>query len=340
MVALHKLFPEAPLYTSVYDKKSASWAEIFPEVRTSFLQKLPLAKKWHEGFGWLMPLAFETFNFDEFDYVISVTSEAAKGIKTGTKTKHISYILTPTRYLWSHYDEYFKNRLLRLAAYPMVGYLKRWDKIAAQRPDKLVAISEEVRTRIKKYYGREAKIIFPPVDTSGKHVDTKNKDHYLVVSRLDYGYKKVELVIDAFNRLGKKLVIVGTGRLKNKLMKKAKRNIKFAGHVDENTLNDYYMRAKALIMPQEEDFGIVAVEAQTRGVPVIAFNKGGAVDTVISGKTGIFFEKQKPSSLIDAVKKFEKMKFVKENLYSNAEKFSQGVFEKKFLELVNKYNRI
>jgi glycosyltransferase involved in cell wall biosynthesis len=161
-----------------------------------------------------------------------------------------------------------------------------------------------------------------------------------LVSRLDYGYKKVDLAIEAFNRLGKPLVIVGTGREKEKLMKQAAKNIRFVGQVSEKKLVEFYRGAKALIMPQEEDFGMVAVEAQSFGVPVIAFRKGGAIDTVISGKTGMFFKEQKPESLMDAVRSFEKKKFIIQNLYANAEKFTKEVFRKKILDLIGKYNTI
>ncbi len=340
LLALHEIFPDAPLFTSVYDEKKAPWAKVFKSVKTSFLQNIPFAKSWHEGFGWVMPFVFESFNFDEYDLVISVTSEAAKGIKTGPKTFHISYILTPTRYLWSHYDLYFKNSILKYISGPVVNYLRAWERMAAKRPDVMVAISTEVKNRIKKYYRRNSEIIFPPVSKSNTlnpkfKINPKGK-HYLLVSRLDFGYKKVDLVIETFNRLRLPLVIVGTGREEVKLKCLAKSNIKFAGRVSEEKLKKYYQNAKALIMPQEEDFGIVAVEAQMYGVPVIAYKKGGVIDTVIPGKTGIFFEEQKPESLADAIKRFEKMKFRKNDIIKNAKKFSVGRFRKELLALINK----
>ena len=179
LLALHKLFPQAPLYTSVYDSQKASWAKVF-DVRTSFLQNFPFAM-YHELYAPLMPLVFESFNFDEFDLVISVTSEAAKGIITKPKTKHICYNLTPTRYLWSGYSEYFKNPIFRFLSLPVIVYLKFWDKIAAQRPDKYIAISKEVQSRISKYYGRESVVVYPPVESikyqvlSSKYEEKENK---------------------------------------------------------------------------------------------------------------------------------------------------------------------
>jgi len=334
LLALHEIFPEAPLYTSVFDVKKAPWAKVFPEVRSSFLQKFPFAKSNHEFLAPLMPLAFECFDFTDFDLVISVTSEAAKGIRTKPGTLHVCYCLTPTRYLWSHYDEYFRGQSSKAFAKPFVNYLRKWDRVAAIRPDIMIAISTKVKNRIKKYYQRDSKIIFPPVEIPIDRSIGNNKGYYLVVSRLVV-YKKVGLVVEAFNQLGYPVVIIGTGREFRKLKRRAKNNIKFVGQVSEKDLAVYYHHAKALIMPQEEDFGIVAVEAQNFGVPVVAYKKGGAIDTVIPGKTGVFFEEQNPKSLIEAIRKFEKMKFVVDNLYTNAKRFSREVFKKKILDQIS-----
>lgn len=341
LLNLHEIFPDAPLYTSVYDKKMAAWADVFPEIKTSFLQKIPFAKNNHEFLAPLMPLAFESFDFSDFDVVISVTSEAAKGIITYGKTLHLCYCLTPTRYLWSHKKMYFKNNLLKEISKPVVGRLAEWDKKAGMRPDVFVGISTEVVRRIKRYYKRKALIIFPPVKPLSEVRNIKTKDpYYLLVSRLDFGYKKVELAIEAFNRSGKNLLIVGDGRQRNSLQKIAKSNIKFAGRVSDKKLTGYYKKAKALVMPQEEDFGIVSVEAQSVGVPVIAFGKGGALDTVVNGKTGIFFDKQTPEKLIEAVEKFEKLRFDKRNLIKNSARFSHNVFKRELLGLIKHYSII
>lgn len=334
LLAIHEIFPKAPLYTSVYDYKNATWAKVFPKIETSFLQKIPFIKSSHEFFGWLMPTAFESFNFDGYDLVISVTSEAAKGIKTNLGTLHICYCLTPTRYLWSHYDVYFRNFLLRLISKPVVFYLRNWDKKASQKPDVVVAISWEVKRRIKKYYRRRSELVFPPVDVKVGRRRIGPKKYYLLVSRLDYGYKKVELAIETFNKIGKPLVIVGTGREKNKLVRLAKSNIKFAGRVSEKKLVEYYRNSKALIMPQEEDFGIVAVEAQSHGIPVVAYKKGGVLDTVIDGKTGVLFGKQTIKSLSGAIDRFEKMNFKADNLKRNAKRFSKKQFKKDFVRII------
>ncbi len=345
LLALHEIFPEAPLYTSVYDPDGALWAKVFPKVVTSFLQKIPYANKNHEFFAPLMPSAFAFFDFSEYDLVISVTSEAAKGIKTSGKTRHICYCLTPTRYLWSGYNQYFKSLIFKNISKPVVGLLRRWDKRVAGRPDKMIAISTAVQERIKKYYRRDSEIIFPPVDIPGSQItnsktQANNKlqkhNYYLLVSRLDFGYKKVDLAINAFNKSGRLLVIVGTGREEGRLRRMAKDNIVFAGRVDEKRLRGYFAGAKALIMPQEEDFGIVAVEAQSYGVPVIAYKKGGAQDTVIDGKTGILFDKQNIRSLEGAIKNFEKTRFNKRLIIANAGRFAKERFKKEFLDLIKK----
>ena len=343
LLALHEMFPDAPLYTSVYDEKKAPWAKVFPKVYTSFLQHIPFAKSNHELFGWLMPFAFESFStaggarFDKYDLVISVTSEAAKGIITKPCTIHVCYCLTPTRYLWSHYDLYFKNPIMRSISKPIVRYLKNWDKIAAQRPDRIISISSEVERRIKKYYNRDSEIIYPPVKAPGtrqKALGTRH--HYLVVSRL-VPYKRVDLAVKAFNKLKLPLVVVGTGSQANNLKLIAKNNIKFVGEVSEEELVKYYEGAKALIMPQEEDFGIVAVEAQFFGVPVIAYKKGGALDTVVEGRTGTFFLKQEVDNLASAVAQFNQRPVVnRPSLVENANRFSEDVFKEKFERFIKR----
>ena len=345
LLALHEIFPKAPLYTSVYDSEKAPWAKVFPVIKTSFLQKLPFAKSNHELLPFLMPLAFESFDLSRFDLVISVTSEAAKGVRTKPATMHICYLLTPTRYLWSGKSFYFKNPPSKFGFIPFFGviskpfvrYLKRWDVKASERPDKLIAISTEVRNRIKRYYKRESEIIFPPVDMTfaAGHVPgrQKKRKYYLIVNRL-IPYKKVDLAIRAFNRLKYPLYIVGSGSEEAKLKEIAGSNIKFFGQVDDTKLKELYSGAKALIMPQEEDFGIVAAEAQSAGVPVVAYKKGGVLDTVTPGITGVFFDKQESRSLIKAVRKFEKMRFSYKNLTENAKRFSKKRFKKQFVDFV------
>ncbi len=333
LLALHQIFPEAPLFTSVYDKNKAKWAGVFPKIYTSFLQNIPFAKGNHEFLAPLMALAFESFDFSSYDLVISVTSEFSKSIRTGVNTKHICYCLTPTRYLWSGYNTYFKSKsFLSLFGRILVPYLRRLDKTLAQRPDKIIAISSEVSKRIKKYYGRNAKIVFPPVNIPKYKTGSHKRKHFLVVSRL-VSYKRVDLAIKVFNKIKHRLLIVGTGREYSNLKKISKSNIKFLGNVSENRLRKIYSESLGFIMPQEEDFGIAAIEAQSFGVPVLAFDKGGSKDTVLHKKTGILFSRQNIDSLHKAIKIFEKTNFNKKYIKSHAAGFSTIKFQKAFTKV-------
>lgn len=340
LLSLHEIFPKAHLFTSVYSKENAKWAKVFPKIHTSFLQRVPFAKTNHEFLPFLMPLAFSLFNFETYDLVITVTSEYAKNI-TVKNGKHICYLLTPTRYLWSHQNQYFdfQNTILKQALNILIiKWLKKIDLKAAKKPDVIISISHAVQKRVKKYYGRKSLVVYPPVNSKNFKFKNKqslflrNKNYYLVVSRL-VKYKRVDFVIKAFNKLNLPLVIVGTGREERKLKAMANENIMFLGNVSDKKLASVYKNAKALIFPQEEDFGLVAVEAQSFGVPVVAYKKGGAIDTV-TNKTGLFFNKQSINSLITVIKKFEKKKFNKKDLIKNAKRFSEKRFEKEFLKIV------
>ncbi len=337
LLHLHKLFPKAPLFTSVYHKKNAVWAKDF-EIRTSFLQYFPKAKTTHEHYALLMPKVFESFNFDEYDLVISVTSEAAKGIVTKSNTHHICYCLTPTRYLWSGYSDYFKNSLFKLISKPAVSYLRSWDKKASKRPDLYIAISNEVRDRIKKYYNRQAELIFPPFTGIGKNKNKntlEEKDYFLVVSRL-VSYKRIDIAVRAFNKLGWPLKIIGTGKEEKKLKKMANKNIEFLGNVKDSDLSNYYENAKALIFPGQEDFGLVMVEAQSFGKPVIAFKKGGALDIIKEGVTGDFFNKQSAKSLVEKLKKINWKSYNTKLCIKNAKRFNEDRFKKDFMVIIEK----
>ncbi len=334
LLALHELFPDAPLYTSVYDEEGAFWAKSF-NVKTSFLQKITVARKSHEFFAALMPIAFESFSFDEYDLVISVTSEFAKSIITKPGTAHICICLTPTRYLWSGYDEYFANPLLRVAAFPVVRFLRKVDRITAYRPDAYIAISEEVKRRIKTYYGQDAEVIYPPVDIPKGSLSTKEGAYFLVVSRL-VKYKRVDLAIQAANKLGVSLKIVGVGRERKRLEQMAGKTVTFLGQVSEEELADLYRNAKALIFPGKEDFGIVMVEAQSYGKPVAAFGQGASTEIIIPGKTGELFSEQSVDSLIRVLEKISKSKYNRESCIENAKRFSKEHFKKEIQLFIDK----
>jgi len=358
LLALHKIWPEAPLYTAVYDSQGAPWAKNF-SVIPSFAQKFPLAKKQHEIYPSLMPFAFESFNFDKFEVVISVTSAEAKGIITKPKTLHLCYCLTPTRYLWSSYEHYINNYrfgvlnpLAKLVIKPLLKKLKEWDQVACQRPDDYIAISKTVQKRIEKYYQRPAEIIYPPVDTSkfrcqgpaftsqitgGKnHVKARplHKGYFLVVSRL-VSYKRIDIIIQAFNELGWPLKIIGEGKERKNLEKIAKPNIKFIhqGLTDSELLR-YYQECLGLVFIGEEDLGLVALEAQACGKPVIACKIGGIAEVVVDGQTGVLFGEQTPEALKQALRQFKVEKFNPVTCRQNALQYSEKVFINKFKSFV------
>ncbi len=332
LLALHELFPDAPLYTSVYNSKKAPWAKKF-KIFTSFLRYVPFASSSHEYYPLFMPLAFESFSFDQYDLVISVTSEAAKGIITKPWTKHICYCLTPTRYLWSGYDEYFTNTYLKALAYPGISYLRTWDKVAGQRPDTYLAISKEVQKRIKKYYNRDSDLIYPPVDVllseNSKTVGGP-EDYFLVVSRL-VPYKRIDLAIGACNTLKLPLKIIGIGSDERRLKKLAGPTVEFLGSLTDEELWGYYKHCKALIFPGIEDFGIVIAEALKFGKPVIAYRGGGALETIVEGKTGEFFFPQSIDALTSKLEKFDNSAYNPKDCAAQANKFSKDRFKEQFL---------
>ena len=334
LLALKKIFPQAVLFTSVYSKKRAKWARAF-SVQTSFLQKFSFAVTHHELFPVLMPIAFESFSFKNFDLVISITSEAAKGIITNANQKHLCICLTPTRYLWSGYSEYFKNRLFSLFSKPLVWYLREWDKAASLRPDVYIAISHEVQKRIKKFYSRKSHIIYPPYSLLPGRVKPTKGSYFLVVSRLSKftQYKRVDLAIKACNVLRLPLVIVGGGDI-SYFKKIAGPTITFAGNVSDKLLRSYYQNCKALLFPGLEDFGLVMVEAQSFGKPVIAYKAGGALEIIKEGKTGMFFTRQTVESLAKALKKFNERSYNTVACQKNAKRFSFEIFKREIKNTV------
>ncbi|MDO8497023.1 MAG: glycosyltransferase [bacterium] len=345
LLTLHEIYPEAVFYTSYYDEKKAGWAKDIP-MKTSFIQKLPSFIKHNRVLSLpFYPFAFETFNFSEFDTVISVSSSFAKGIVTKPTTFHLAYVLTPMRYVWIDSKLYLSQNPLFQLAIPYMKYLKTWDTVAARRPDKLVSISRTVQERCQRYYGLESDIIYPPFDIDyWKNLAKKKpaglhdiQDFYLVVSRLE-PYKKVDLVLEVFKKYpDKNLILVGEGRQKEKLMSNVASNTHFLSKVSDEELSYLYTHAKALVMPQEEDFGYVALEAQALGCPVIAYKKGGACET-IEPRNGIFFDHQTVKSLSEAVERFHTMSYNGKSVSVESskwlEKFSKQRFVKAFKSLV------
>ncbi len=343
LLTLHELYPEANFFTSYYDVEKAGWAKDL-KINTSFIQKLPsFIKKSRLLSLSLYPIAFESFNFSEYDLVISVTSAFAKGVITKPQTKHICYLLTPPRYLWGQSEMYMKNPILSVGSALLGNKLRNWDYIAAQRPDKIIAISNLVSSRSKKYYQRNVGVIYPPFDVEywdkvKASIDEQDrfsykKPFYLLVSRLE-SYKKIDIAIEAFNNLqDETLVIVGKGSHRDDLKRKAKENIIFLQDISDNRLADLYEKAEALIMPQEEDFGYVALEAQYFWCPVITYSKSGAAESVINYETGIYFDTQSYEGLQKAIAIFkEKKHSIKKNLQMKSHQYLKMFTKQTFLE--------
>ena len=333
---LHELFPNAPLYTLVYDPPRAKWASKFKVIPT-FVNALPFLRSKHELLAPIAPMAFETLNFDEFDLVISVTSSDAKSIITKPHTVHLCYCLTPTRYFWSGEQEYQQDLKMRLLPQMIKKYLRTVDLLTSTRPDHYIAISEAVKDRIKMYYQRDSSVVYPPIEDkffTQKPEGSRSRQYYLVVSRL-VPYKHVELVVKAFKKINRPLLVIGSGSELKHLKQISGRNTKFLGQVSDDQLIDYYRKAKAVIFPQEEDYGLVPLESQACGTPVLAYEKGGALETVLSNKTGLFFAQQTPDSLVDCIEKFEKLNVDYSDCVTQAKKFSMDKFKKQFMSRID-----
>lgn len=330
--------PDATVY-SLVDFLNEEQREIILKgkfAQTSFIQKLPGANTRHRYYLPLFPKAIESFDLSDYDIIISSSHAVAKGVKTNKKQLHISYCYSPMRYAWDNADEYlkgFKGSVAKL----FIKYLRRWDLKSSKNPDYIVAISEHIRKKIKRVYNRDADVIYPPVDTDKFQLETNKSDYYLAASRL-VPYKKIDLIIDAFAKmLDKKLVVIGSGPEKEKIIAKATPNIDVIGYQDFESLKSYMQKAKAFVFAAEEDFGIVVVEAMACGTPVIAFGIGGAAETVVDGVTGILFPEQTVDSIVEAVKRFDvishSMNYKEIRLHS--ERFSRQTFERNIKDYVN-----
>jgi len=307
-----ELFPQAHLYTLVYIPGSVSPPIEQMPIRTSFIQNLPFSRRGYRKYLPLFPMAVERFNLKGYDLILSCSHCVAKGIIPPPDALHISYVLTPMRYAWDMYGEYFrenKNRMVPL----FMHYLRMWDVTSSQRVDHFICVSKHVENRIKKFYRREAEVIQPPVDTKRFRLHDKKEDYFLIVSSF-VPYKRVDLAVETFNCLGFPLKIIGSGPEEKRLRSKARSNVEFLGWLPDEAVVDWYSRCRALIFPGEEDFGIVPLEAMACGKPVIAYGRGGALETIIPYDqeikpkrgipTGLFFQEQNVNSLIDALKRF------------------------------------
>ena len=340
--AIADLFPSADVFTLFLDQKKLPHALKGRKITTSFLDRTPGARKAHRHFLPFYPLAVETLDLSGYDLVITSDSGPMKGVVTDPEATHICYCHTPMRYLWDSHGTYLREMppVARTAFTLASHYVRNWDYSAAQRVDHFIANSNYVAGRIRKYYRRQSTVIHPPITTSHSFLADGHEDYYLAVGRL-VPYKRIDILIDACEQLGRKLVVIGDGPERKRLQKRAGRHIEFLGEVSETALRNAYARCRALLFAADEDFGMVPLEAQSYGRPVIAFGKGGSLETVIGidspvetdgsrelRGTGIFFTEQTGASLAEAILKFEACEhsFVPEQIQSHAYRFDTSFF--------------
>ncbi len=335
---LQDIWPDAPTFTLFYD------AQAIPDlaskdIRTSFLQKLPLALKKYQWYIGLMPAATESYDLSAFDVVISSSSAFSKGVITRPDAIHISYCHTPTRYLWSDTHSYVQElrapRLVKLLLPPLLSKLRLWDRAAADRVDHFVANSETVRRRIQKYYDRDSTVIYPPVDVDQFSLSDKPKTYFLIGGRL-VAYKRYDLVIEAFNRTGLPLKIFGSGPVEADLRKQAKPNVEFLGKISDKARASLFANCLAFLHPHEEDFGLTQVEAMASGRPVIALRRGGATEAVVDQVTGEFFDEQSWEELADHVIRFDTNRYDPQAIRAQAQRFSTDRFKTELKTFVEK----
>lgn len=342
---LLKIYPEADIFTLVYDEKKMG--KIFPKekVHTSFMQKWPCATKLYTKFLSFMPKAFESFDLSTYKLVICSSSSCAKGVITPPLVPHIAYIHTPMRYAWDKYFEY-KSRSGRITQFFMDKWMPKirlWDYVSSQRIDTLIANSNYISRRIKKYWNRESTVIYPPVNTDRLVPNYKPHEDFFVVFSRFVPYKRIDLAIQACGNLKKKLVVIGSGSQEKSLKKLAASypdtEITFTGRISDKEVMDYLQRCRAMIFCAEEDFGIIPVEAQCCGRPVIAFGKGGALETVINGKTGTFFSHATVDSVERAINRFEELEkngaFDADFISQHAKTFSAERFAREIKEAID-----
>jgi len=337
--AILEIYPQADIFTLLFNPPKISEAIKRHKVHTSFIQGIPLSRRYYRKLLPLFPLATEQFDLRGYDLVISSDSACIKGVLTRPETLHICYCHTPIRYAWDMYHDYFENErpniLIRPVMKAILHYIRMYDFQAAQRVDKFIANSQFVANRIANTYRRKAEVIYPPVDVKRFDGATTRQDFYLMVSRL-VSYKRVDLVVEAFRNVKHRLVVVGEGPELNRLRKKAPPNVNLVGSVDDGMVVDYMKRCRGFILPGLEDFGIAPVEAQAAGKPVIAYGAGGALETVVHGFTGIHFEEQSTDSLREVIAQCEETDWDSEAIRVHAAAFSRARFQKELADFVDR----
>ncbi|MBI4598643.1 glycosyltransferase [Candidatus Uhrbacteria bacterium] len=333
---LQDIWPQAPTFTLFYDRRAMPGFE-GRDIRTSFLQRMPGILKKYQWYISLMPAATESYDLREFDVVISNASAFSKGVLTRPDALHVCYCHTPTRYLWSDTHSYVQElrvpRFVKAALPTVLSRLRLWDRAAAERVDHFIANSETVRRRIRKYYHRDSEVIHPPVDVDDFFVSPKPPSYFLIGGRL-VAYKRFDIVVEAFNRTGLPLKIFGTGPIQDELRRQVKPNIQFLGRVADKDMPDLFAHCQAFLYPQEEDFGLTAVEAMAAGRPVIAYRRGGATETVVEGVTGTFIEDQTWEEVAHATLHFDSARYDSARIRAHAEKFGTHVFQERLRRLV------
>ncbi|OBY76952.1 glycosyl transferase [Paenibacillus sp. KS1] len=335
--AFMELYPDAPVYTLISDLSKMPDAFQRAQIHNSFIQKIPFAKTQYKKMLSLFPLAVEQFDLRGYDVILSTSSAFAKGVITNPNQVHICYCHTPMRYVWDLYHQYMEelnNPLFKWYLPKVLHKIRQWDYVSAQRVDHYIANSHNVANRIKKYYGKKSEVIHPPVSSEQFYLSDVTEDYYLIVSRL-IPYKRIDLVIEAFNKLGWPLIIIGDGYDRKRLESLAKSNVEFMGYQPDQVIAKYYSKCKAFILGGEEDFGITPLEAQASGRPVLAYGKGGALETVISGETGYFFAEQSVDSVIDALEKISTASFDTAAIRHHAESFSKDKFKDRIQQFIS-----
>ena len=327
-----ELYPNADIFTLIYNKNAFINTPLAnKEIITSFLDKIPFAQTHHRLLLPFMPTAIERFKLCEYDVVVSFSYAVAHGVRVNNGTRHISYTYTPMRYAWSDINidgtHSPKNAMLNLA----MENFRTWDKRAASRVNEFAAISQGIAERIQSAYQREARLIYPPVEIERFHSNGRRGTTFVTLSRL-VAHKRIDLVVEAFSKLGLPLKIIGDGPERERLQKRAAPNVEFLGYQPDETVAQLLASACGFVCAAEEDFGIAMVEAQAAGCPVIAYKAGGALETVIDGVTGLFFEEQSAESLMEAVKRFEAIvhDFHSPDMVDNVQRFSQERFRESF----------